>query len=53
MTVEAIRARCANETALHETAVKIREILDKAVKVIPRDDERDVEEEFLELVTGD
>lgn len=53
MTIDAINERARNEAAVCATAVKIREILDAALREINLGDERDVQEEILELVTAE
>ena len=53
MSPTAIKAKADRESMLFDTASRIRNLLDAARDKYPDDEQDDVEERILELVTGD
>lgn len=53
MTVLEIDAKVARLTLIHETAKTIRTLLNQASEKLPDDDGEGLDNEILELVTGD
>lgn len=53
MTIASIIERAKAEAALHETALKVRQLLDTAAKEIQLPNDRDPVEEILSLVSED
>ncbi|HKY37202.1 MAG TPA: hypothetical protein VJN18_14765 [Polyangiaceae bacterium] len=53
MSPTTIKAKGEREALVYDTASQIRELLDNARKQYPEDDQVEVEERILELVTGE
>ena len=55
MTIEGIKAKMLKDKVVNETALKIRELLEKAKEALQETnyDDESIEQEILDLVTGE